>query len=126
MEDLSILAPWQPYKWAKKRNTGKSTQSIPILRNKNGDSAISLKEKAVFLREHAFSRPIEADLSDIVDYSYPSPLETEDRLTTDEVLAACLRTKPDKAPGPDGIPNRVIHLLARSRIALIERLFQAY
>ena len=126
MEDLSILEPWQPYKWAKKRNSGKSTQSIPILRNKDGDSTISLKEKAAFLREHAFLRPIEADLSDIIDYSYPSPLEIEDRLTTDEILAACFRTKPDKTPGPDRIPNRVIYLLAKSRIALIERLFQVY
>jgi len=96
---------------------------IPILRNKDSDSAISLKEKAAFLREYAFSRPIEVDLSDIVGYSYPSPLEIEDRLTTDEVFATYLRTKPDKAPGPDEILNRVIYLLTRSKIALIKRLF---
>ena len=86
---------------------------------------ISLKEKVVFLREYAFSRPIEADLGNIPNYRYPRPLRTEDRLSSDEILAACLRTKPNKAPGPDGIPNRVIYLLARSRIALLERLFQA-
>ena len=77
------------------------------------------------LREHAFSRPIEAELGDTLNYRYPKPLEIEDRLTTDEILAACLRIKPDKALGPDGIPNRVVYLLARSRIALLERLFQA-
>ena len=125
IEELSVLEPWSPYKWAKKREKGGKTLSIPILRNKDGNTATSIKEKAAFLREHAFSRPIEADLSDIINYRYPKPLEMEDRLTTDEVLAACLRTKPDKAPGPDGIPNRVIQLLARSRIALLERLFQA-
>ena len=124
IEKLSILEPWTSFKWAKKRNGGNSL-SIPILKNREGDTAISLKEKATFLREHAFSRPLEADLSDILNYRYPKPLETEDRLSTEEILAACLRTKPDKAPGHDGIPNRIIHLLARSRIALIGRLFQA-
>ena len=70
-----------------------------------------------------FSISIETELSDILNYRYPRPLEMEDRLSTDEILVAYLRTKSDKAPGPDGIPNRVIHLLARSRIALLERLF---
>ena len=50
----------------------------------------------------------------------------EDRLSINEILVACLRIKPDKAPGPDGILNKVIHLLARSRITLLKRLFQAY
>ena len=96
--------------------------SIPILRN-DGKTATSLREKAALLREHAFARPPEADLDDILNYSYPSPLEIEDRLSTEEVLVAYLRAKPNKALGPDGIPNRVVHLLAKSRIALLERLF---
>ena len=105
------------------RDKKNSTQSIPILRGEDGDSAVSLKEKAAFLRRHAFSKPLEADLSDILDYRYPKPLEIEDRLSTEEVRAACLRIKPEKALGPDGIPNRIIHLLTRNRISLIERLF---
>ena len=107
------------------RDKKNSTQFIPILRGEDGDSAVSLKEKATLLQRYAFSKPLEVDLSDIVDYRYPKPLETEDRLSTEEILAACLRTKPDKAPGQDGIPNRIIHLLARNRILLVERLFQA-
>ena len=62
-------------------------------------------------------------MNDILGYRYPKPLAIEDRLSTEEVATAYLRTKPDKALGPDGIPNRVIHLLAISRIALLERLF---
>ena len=125
IEELSILEPWSSFKWAKKRDKGASNLSIPILKNNEGREAISLEEKAAFLREHAFTRPVEADLSDIIDYSYPRPLVVEDRLSTDEILAACLRTKPNKAPGPDEIPNLVIYLLARSRITILERLFQA-
>ena len=126
MEELSIQGPWSSFKWAKKRDKGTSNLSIPILRNSDGKEAISLKEKAAFLREYAFTRPIKVDLSDIIDYRYPRPLEIENRLTTDEILAAYLRTKPNKAPGPDEIPNLVIHLLARSRITILERLFQVY
>ena len=96
-----------------------------MLRNKRDETATSLKEKAAFLREHAFSKSIDADLSDIPYYRYPNPLNTEERLSIEEIQYAYLRTKPDKAPGLDKIPNRVIHLLARNRIALIERLFQA-
>jgi len=96
------------------------------LKNSEGKEAISLREKAAFLREHAFKRPIEAELSDIIDYSYSNPLKTEDKLTTEEIYAAYLRTKPNKAPGPDEIPNLVIYLLARSKLAILERLFQAY
>ena len=82
--------------------------SIPILKNKRGVIAISLKEKVALLREYAFSIPISAELSDILNYRYPRPLEIEDRFATKEILATCLRIKPDKAPGPDRIPNRVI------------------
>jgi len=70
-----------------------------------------------------FPRPIEADLSDILDFTYPRPLETENRLSIDEIYAACVRTKPDKAPGTNNIPNRIVYILAKSRITLLERLF---
>ena len=93
------------------------------MRNNREETAISLEEKAAYLREHAFSTPIRAELGDTLNYRYSKPLGIEDRLSIEEVLAAYLRTKLDKAPGPDGISNKVIHLLARSRIALLERLF---
>ena len=70
-----------------------------------------------------FSKPIEIDLSDIIDYSYPIPLEVEDKLTIEEILATYLRLKPDKALKPYNIPNRIIYILVRSRITLLERLF---
>ena len=73
-----------------------------------------------------FPKPIEVDLSDIANYSYPIPLEVEDKLTIEEISAAYLRLKPDKALEPNNIPNRIIHILVKSRITLLERLFQAY
>ena len=87
---------------------------------------ISLEDKAKILKGIVFSKPIEVDLSDIANYSYPIPLEIEDKLTIEEILAIYLRLKPNKALGPDNIPNRIIYILVRSRIILLERLFQAY
>ena len=65
------------------------------------------------------------DLNDISTYRYNNPLETQEEISIKEIQRACLRTKLDKAPGPDQIPNRVIHILARQRITLLKTLFQA-
>jgi Endonuclease-reverse transcriptase len=118
IEELSAETTWQPYKWAKKRQKGPTALSIPSLRV--GDyTATTLQDKASLLREQAFKNPLPADLRDTFNYRYPKPLSTDETVTLEEVQAACLRTRPDKAPGPDGIPNRVIHLLARQRITLL-------
>ena len=53
------------------------------------------------------------------------PLEVPAELSLEEVKRAILKTKKDNAPGPDGIPNRVIHLIARYSPGPIMRLFQA-
>jgi hypothetical protein len=53
-------------------------------------------------------------------------VEMPSELTEREVLEAIMRTKPDKAPGPDGIPNRVLQEFAGEASALLTRLFQAY
>ena len=66
---------------------------------------------------------MKVELSDILNYKYSKLLEIKDRLSTDEILIAYLRTKPNKILGLDKILNKVVHLLARSRIALLERLF---
>ena len=90
--------------------------------DKNDNIAISIEDKAKLLRETVFPS-IEVDLSDILDFIYPRSLEIENRLSIDEIYAAYVRTKPDKAPGTNNIPNRIVHILAKSRITLLERLF---
>jgi hypothetical protein len=125
VREISSIEPWGLFKWAKKQEKGKEVATIPTLRDTNGRLAISIEDKASLLRETAFPKPIEADLHDITNYIYAKPLEMEDKLDTSEIYRACLRTKPDKAPGPDNIPNRVIHILAKNRITLLKRLFQA-
>ena len=114
--------PWNLFKWAKTQK--REPISLPTLR-KGGITAISATEKSQLLRAEAFPEPREAELDDILTYNYPDPLETPEKISIDEIQRASLRTKPDKASGQDGIPNRVLHLLARHRITLLQRLFQA-
>ena len=114
--------PWNLFKWAKSQK--REPISLPTLR-KDGIIAISATEKSQLLRAEAFPEPREAELDDILTYNYPDPLETSEEISIDEIQRASLRTKPDKALGQDGIPNRVLHILARHRITLLQRLFQA-
>lgn len=57
---------------------------------------------------HFFPPPVEADLDDIRDARYPDPIPI-DQIETEEDVRLALRTiPPDKVPGPDGIPNRLL------------------
>ena len=95
------------------------TSSIPTLLGPNGLEAIGIKEKANLLRTIAFSKAKEANLEDIRDFHYPPPIESDLDLPNDEILGVGLKTLKDSALGPDGIPNRVIHLVLRERIYLL-------
>ena len=100
------------------------TSSIPTLLGPNGLEAIGIKEKANLLRTIAFSKAKEANLEDIRDFYYPPPIESDLDLPNDEILGVGLKTLKDSAPGPDGIPNRVIHLVLRERIHLLQPLLE--
>ena len=81
--------------------------------------------KAVLLREYYFPPPPEVDLSNIEGYEYPTPVILSARLTQEEVIRVITKSKKDNAPGPDGIPNRILHLIARETPAILVRLLQA-
>jgi len=116
---------WGIVKWARQRSQGKTRQvTIPTLK-RDARVAQDIRSKAELLRDTHFPPPPEADLSDIPGFAYPTPLEVPAELSLAEVKRAILKTKKDNAPGPDEIPNRVIHLIIRTSPATIMRLFQA-
>jgi hypothetical protein len=51
---------------------------------------------------------VKADLADIKGYRYPPELLVSQEVTTDEILSILTTIAPDKAPGPDSIPNRFL------------------
>ena len=102
----SIEGFWKLARWARRRRGVQPTYT-PTLHA--GDQTYDTPErKAQALRETLFPPPPEADLSDIPGYEYPEPLQMP-AITEKEVCQAVRRAAPNKAPGPDGIPNLTLH-----------------
>lgn len=98
---------WKIAKWA--RNRGNQPPSVtPTIKCPNtGGEAVRPEEKADLLRQTFFPEPPEADLSDIECAEYNDRVSMPD-VTEKEVLDAIQAAAPLKAPGPDGIPNKVL------------------
>jgi exonuclease III len=116
---------WRIARWAKRRAQGeRSTVSIPTLR-RGAREAHEARDKAELLRETHFPPQPEVDMDDVGTYAYPEPVSMPTEITEGEVTNAICATRKDKAPGPDGIPNRVLQLITGETAALIRDIFQA-
>ncbi|KAJ5638941.1 hypothetical protein N7528_001331 [Penicillium herquei] len=103
---------WKVGKWARSR--GDVFGVIPALKRTdgNGQLAESNEEKVDVLRNIFFPVPPEADLSDIsADTAMSRSQLPFPPITVQEIADVIRRAPPDKAPGPDAIPNRVWKLL---------------
>jgi ribonuclease HI len=77
---------------------------IPTL----NDNANSNEEKAAEFQANFFPLPPPADLSDIPNVVYPSPVPCEIEITMTQIERAVNKMAPNKAPGPDEISNLVV------------------
>lgn len=117
---------WKIVRWAKGHAQGipPTQELIPTLRS-NDHQATSCEEKAQIFKNECFPPPPTVDLSDLNTVRYPHSLKTAQEISNDEIRKAALQMKKDKAPGPDEIPNRVIHLIVRERVNIVQTLYQA-
>lgn len=116
---------WRLSEWAKdKSQTAREVPKMPTLK-KNGRTAETFEEKADMLRSKFFPAPPPADLNDIPNSIYPQSKECRMIITPEEVLQTIRHTSADKAPGPDGIPNRILKVCANKLVGLLTPLFQA-
>jgi hypothetical protein len=73
-------------------------------------------------------RTIEADLTDIEDFSFSresfplNSIEVNRKATRDEVESILKSRKPFKAPGIDGIPNGFLQAMGTKTVEAIARL----
>jgi hypothetical protein len=51
---------------------------------------------------------VRADPADIERYRYPPELSIGQEITVDDIISILKDIAPDKAPGPDSIPNRLL------------------
>ena len=110
-------------KWARNRSST-SDEVVPPLRGPQGEAATA-REKAELLFQAHFPPPPVVDLSDMDGFEYPLPIEDGPRLTAEEVLRALKKPSQDKAPGPNGVPNRVLRACEWHAVHHIRSLFQA-
>jgi hypothetical protein len=115
---------WKVSKWARTRD--KSTGSnIPTLRSQEGPAETN-QQKVKLLRQVFFPSPPAADLSDIDPTLHPNQL-TFPAISQQEIIDAIKRAPSDKAPGEDGISNRVWKILTDDNhfVAILAAVFDA-
>ncbi|KAJ5888339.1 hypothetical protein N7495_008380 [Penicillium taxi] len=88
-----------------------TSSNIPALKDDSRGLATSNQKKAELLQKVFFPELPEADLSDLPNTRIPDQIETP-AINKKKVMNAINRAPPDKAPGKDGIPNRVRKILA--------------
>ena len=99
---------WKLAKWARTAMQPPAQPQFPPLQDREGAQHDGNEAKADILAAHFFPAPREADLSDIADHRYPPELELSQKVDAEDVAAVFKASNPDKAPGPDGITNRVL------------------
>jgi hypothetical protein len=80
------------------------------------------REKAEVFRRTFFPRPPAADLEDMQDAQYAGQIDLPP-ITEKEILEAIKSTSPLKAPGPDGLPNRVLQATADTIVDHLASIF---
>jgi len=81
--------------------------------------------KTQLLKDIFFPPVAEADLADLEGFNYPPPLEDCPEITAEEIRFAIYKPAQDKAPGPDGIPHRILRLLSGPLSEPLRLLFNA-
>ena len=115
---------WKLAKWAVKRQAGPTASITPALSRKDGSLETEAEGKVKLLRSSLFPPPVQADLSDIRGYDYPTPCSCPP-ITDSEILRAVNRASPNKAPGPDGIINSILQKVVDLIMPKLVTLFNA-
>jgi hypothetical protein len=98
---------WRIAKWA--RNRGGQAGIIPTL-HQEGRTAETAEQKVNLLHETFFPPPPPADLSDIESQMHNHNISQDiafPEINEHKITKAIQKAPPDKAPGPDIIPNKV-------------------
>jgi hypothetical protein len=113
---------WNLAKWAKNREAPRAAYT-PDIRRKDGGLAEDLEGKCNALREALFPAPPPAQLDDIDNYVYKPSQGNWEVISESEVHETILTVPPDKAPGDDELPNRVLKVVADLLAPLLAHLF---
>lgn len=115
---------WGISKWIRNRGAIRAAY-MPWIRDLQGNEQHENEGKARALQERLFPEPPPADLSDIPEAPvFPKPLPFPD-ITEDEVRKVLQYAPNDKAPGADGIQNRVLKAGIIELTPVLTRIYNA-
>lgn len=114
---------WSLVRWARNRGALQAAFT-PDITKSDGTLAQDVESKAAALQESFFPTPPPADLSDIPGYQY-SDVGTWKQITQHEIREAIHMVPPDKAPGPDEIPNRILKMACQHMVPLLALIFNS-
>ncbi len=113
---------WNLARWAMRRGE-KAATTTPVLRNPSTNENFPDAEgKSQLLKETFFPTPPEADLQDIEGATYEDQIILP-AITEEEVHRTILAVPPMKAPGPDGIINKILQLISPQITPHLTRVF---
>jgi exonuclease III len=115
-------ALWRLTKWARGRTTLPPSVTPSIRCPQTEREVTEASEKAEVFRRTFFPRPPVADLRDTHGVQYTGQI-SQPPITEKEILEAIRSTSPLKAPGPDGLPNRVLQVTADIIVGHLEIIF---
>ncbi len=116
---------WALARWGKNKSMSpRALPKFPSLSRQDGTLAATFEEKVERLRETHFPAPLGADLEDIAEVEYLSPMPGGGDLTEAEVYSSMRRPSQDKAPGINGIPDRFLRAVYSELEEEIRHLFQ--
>ena len=122
---------WKLARWGKERShQPPEPPTVPTLVYKTSQDSEAKKATTFQEKVEAFGRqffpPVpEADLGNMEGYAYPEEVEVPPRITEDMVGRELKRAAPNKAPGPDGIPNGFLQAMGSPLIRALQELAQA-
>ena len=104
----------------------KPIPKFPPLKRPDSIIANTFDGKIEALRGAFFPPPPEANLSNIENAIYPDPVLVNKVIIQDIVIKAINKLKKDKAPGPNGILNRFLLIVAVPLRKVFTYLFEIY
>lgn len=100
---------WKLGKWARKNpEEANALPQVPDIKDKGGTTQTTEAGKAQAMAEHFFPAPVQADTQDIPGTLYGPEVSIQRQVLNTEVEDILKDLPSDKAPGPDGIPNRLL------------------
>jgi hypothetical protein len=115
---------WKLTKWATTNsNKPPPLPQFPKLKTSSGSLTSVFEEQVEVLHAKFFPKPPEADLTDINDFTYPTPLPQGNVITREGVRSAIYSPGLRKAAGPNNINNIALRLAYE---VLEERIFELF